>query len=433
MIRDTLLALGLVLSAATQLRPPGSPIGPGEICLLIWLLLMLGRELARLGSSVTPALYRLLIFWAVFAVALSLGTITAFAIHDSHDAKLFLHDAMAYALLGAVSCFSVVGSDAGPRLRRAAWLVVALGSGLLALQLADAWGLVDASHSDPWYWNRFRGWSQNPAQLALLCAALGLLALHLAETAARPGARLVAVACAILPIYVGRLTKTDAFTLVLLAAGPIFVALKLRTWLVSSEPSMTFRSAAAWLAVLALPLILASAVPLASSIAAQTAVLANAMSKEGEKRAEQEAELRLQLWREAWARGVESAMLGLGPGPHLPIPAAISQGRQSTANLPKEVYHPSENGTPDYEAHNTILDLFTQGGLLAILSFVWLAARALSNTFKARLAGLTTLLCALLLYAMFALMIRHPIFWFAIAICLVGGVGTGRADVARAE
>jgi hypothetical protein len=431
MIGDTLLALGLLLSVATQLRPRGSPIGPGEACLLIWLLLMLGREAARLGSPVTPALYRLLIFWAVFAFALSIGTIAAFAIQDNHDSELFLHDAMAYSLLAAVSCFSVIGSDSGHRLNRVAWLLATLGTGFLALQLADAWALVGAPHSDLWYWNRFRGWSQNPVQLALLCAALGLLTLHLAETAARPGARIAAVACAILPIYVGRLTRTDTFTLVLVAAGPIFVAIKLRTWMLLPEPSMTFRFAAAWLVVPALPLVLASAVPLAQSIAAQSVALAKAMSKEGSKVAEQEADLRLQLWREAWSRGIESGMLGLGPGPHLPIPASITKGRMTEAGIPHEVYHPMENGTANYEAHNTILDLFTQGGPLAVLSFVWIAATALVSTYKARLAGLTTLLCSLLLFCIPDLIVRHPIFWFSISLCLVTGLGTQRGTAVR--
>jgi hypothetical protein len=429
--QDALLALGLILSVATQLRPHGSAIGPGEACLLIWLVFMLGREAARLGPPLTPVLSRLLIFWALFGVALSIGTITAFTIQDNHDPALFLHDVIAYSLLAAISCFSVAGSDAGARLHRVAWLLAVLGTGFLALQLSEAWGVVDISQSDPWYWNRFRGWSQNPAQLALLCAVLGLLTLHLAETAARSSERIGAIACAILPIYVGRLTRTDTFTLVLVAAGPIFVAIKLRTWLLLSESSMTFRFAAAWLAVLALPLVLAAGVPLASSIAAQTSVLANAMSKEGEKTVKREAEMRFQLWNEAWGRGLDSGMLGLGPGPHLPIPASITRGRVTTANLPKEVDHPSEDGTLNYEAHNTMLDLFTQGGLLAILSFVWLAATALFNTYKARLAGLTTLLCGLLLFGIFDLIVRHPIFWFSIALCLLTGVAMRNAAAVR--
>jgi len=428
MMCDTLLALGLLLSVATQLRLQGSAIGPGELCLLIWGLLVLGRQAARLSCPLTPALFQLVIFWVLFATALSIGTITAFAMQDSHDAELFLHDVMAYPLLAAVSCLGVVGSDAGPRLRRVAWLLAVLGTGSLALQLANAGGLAGTLHSDPWYWNRFRGWSANPEQLALLCAALGLLTLHLAETATRPSGRIAAVACAILPVYVGWLAKTDAFTVVLLVAGPIFITLKFRIWLSSSERSVRFRTAAAWIAILAIPLILASAALLTSSIAGQTALLVKAMSKDNEKTTGQELELRLQLWSEAWSRGLESGMLGLGPGPHLPIPASIVQARLTNAKQPKEILHPAVNGTPNFEAHNTPLDLFTQGGLLAILSFLWLTAKALVNTYKARLAGLTTALCGLLLFGMSVLIVRQPIFWFSIALCLVGN---GRAAAGR--
>jgi O-antigen ligase len=113
------------------------------------------------------------------------------------------------------------------------------------------------------------------------------------------------------------------------------------------------------------------------------------------------------------------------------MPPSVIQGRLTTADQPKGVRHPAPNGTPNFEAHNTILDLFTQGGLVAILSFLWLAATALFNIYKARLAGLTTLLCGLLLFAMFDLIIRFPIFWFAIALCLVAGFGKRNAAAAR--
>ena len=54
-VGDALLALGLLLTTASQLRLSGLPVGPGELCLTAWLLLMLGRELSRGG----PPLIRL--------------------------------------------------------------------------------------------------------------------------------------------------------------------------------------------------------------------------------------------------------------------------------------------------------------------------------------------------------------------------------------
>jgi hypothetical protein len=83
MFLDMLFALGLLVSPASQLRLAGSPVGPGEICLLIWIVLTLGREAARPGSPpLTPALSRLLIFWSLFALAQSLGALTGYIIGD---------------------------------------------------------------------------------------------------------------------------------------------------------------------------------------------------------------------------------------------------------------------------------------------------------------------------------------------------------------
>jgi hypothetical protein len=42
--RDALMAVGLLLTTATQLRLPGSPLGPGEVCLVIWIALTLIRK-----------------------------------------------------------------------------------------------------------------------------------------------------------------------------------------------------------------------------------------------------------------------------------------------------------------------------------------------------------------------------------------------------
>jgi hypothetical protein len=419
---DGLLAAGLLLSTASQLRLSSLPVGPGEICLAIWVVIMLGREAARLGPPLTPALSRLLIFWSLFAVAQSLGILSGLAIGDRHDPQLFLHDVIAYPLLAAVSCLSVVGPGAGPRLHRTAWFVVTLGTLALAIQLANAGGLFATPLMDPWYWERLRGWSQNPNQLALLCIVLGLLSLHLADTAARPATRMAAIACAILPVWVGRLTKADTFSVVLLAAGPIFIVLKFRAWMCSAGPRLTFRTASAWIFILGLPVLLASAIPLGSSIAVQAGDFAKGMAKNGGKDTEREALLRLEIWRTAIRRGLEAGMLGLGPGPHLEIPQSLVAARQSEIE-PKNVEHPEANSTPNFEAHNTLLDLFVQGGVLAVVSFVWLVTKSLFAAHRARSAGLTTLLLGLCIYGLPTLIIRHPTFWFAISLCLTAEAG----------
>src|SRR5438270_4843332 len=76
MTADALLALGLLLSSASLLRVAGVPIGPGEICIVIWLLLTLAGAVRRTSGPLPPAFTRMLIFWAIFGTALSLGTLT---------------------------------------------------------------------------------------------------------------------------------------------------------------------------------------------------------------------------------------------------------------------------------------------------------------------------------------------------------------------
>jgi O-antigen ligase len=423
MVGDALFALGMLLTTASQLRLGDLPIGPGELCLVIWVIVMLVRELDRLGPPLTPALSRLLIFWTIFAFSLSLGFLTALFIGQQYDPRWVLHDVMAYPLLGVVSCLSVVDPGARPRLRRIAWLLITFGSASLAVQVASGWKLVDIPLIQPWYWERFRGWSANPNQLSLLCVVLTLVSLHLAETTTRLSGRIVAIACSILPIYVGRMTQSDTFTLALVACGPIFIVLKLRAWL--SERRNVIHFAFAWIIVLGLPLMLVSLVPFAVVAATDAGILVKELSKNGGNELEQESDLRFSLWENAIQLGMDSAMLGLGPGPHLEIPALILKARANEVQL-DIIEHPQQSSAPNFEAHNTFLDLLTQGGMIAILSFLWISGISVFIACKARLAGLATLICGLGIFCMTGLIIRHPIFWFSIALCLVAEGGPAK-------
>ena len=201
----------------------------------------------------------------------------------------------------------------------------------------------------------------------------------------------------------------------------------------SRDRPMRFRSASAWILVLALPLVTAYAVPIGASAASEVEDFIKGMTKGGGGRdTEETARLRIHLWSAAVRRGIETGMLGLGPGPHLEIPASIVAGRRDSTNDPKHVEHPEFGFVPNFEAHNTLLDLFIQGGLIAILSLAWLVATAVIVTYQARLDALTILLCGLAIFSIFHLIVRHPIFWFAISLCLVSAADPRRALTIRA-
>lgn len=426
MTRETVLALGLLLTTATKFRAPGLPIGPGELLLVVWILGTLLQQRRGRAVPITPGLRRMMIFWGWFTVAESLGTLTALVIHDRHDTGLFLHDVLAYPLVGTMACLSVLGSDAEPRLRHVARSMLLWGSVLLAPQLAAGLHLFALPLFDPWFGDRFEGWSTNPNQLAFLCAVLVLCALQLADMATRSRDRWAIILGMIVPLWIGRLTKTDTFTFALLAAIPVFMLGKVRLWLAWQGARPSLRTAFAAILVLTLPAALLSAAPLVARSAHDTGFLTKNLMKNGGKEAKEEADLRLELWREAIDRGLSAGMLGLGPGPHLPIPPALVAARETEPTLDKGAGHPPVNGTPDFEAHNTLLDLFTQGGVIADVSLLWLTVRALLRTWTAQMAGLTALLVGLMLFAMTNLIVREPIFWFGIAFCLVAGEGGQR-------
>jgi O-antigen ligase len=416
---DGILALGLLLTTASQFRLPGIPVGPGELGLVVWIAGIVFKTPMFGASSRSRAVSVLVAFWVAFALALSVGMITALATAEAFEPDLMLHDVVAYALIAVVSCLCAVNPS---RLRRVGWFLVISGAASLSLQYANGIGLIRIPGIDPWFWDRFRGWSDNPNQLSILCVIVVLVALHLADTATSRSTRLAAILFMIPPLVVGRMSQSDTFMLALTAALPVWFAVKLIVWQRGEQLEFSLRASIARLALIAAPVLLLCLAPLALSKVEDARALLIGFAKHNGAEAADEANLRMTLWRQAIDRGLESGMLGLGPGPHLQIPPSIVAGRVSTGAEPVNIGHPIQNGTANFEAHNTILDLFTQGGLLAVVSFVWLLLRATARAFRARSAGLVALIAGAAMFMMTGNIVRQPILWFAIVLCLTAPV-----------
>ena len=428
---DGILALGLLFTTASQLRLPGVPIGPGELGLVVWIVAILFRTLlsGAPSSSRPRAVSDLLIFWGAFALALSLGMITAMATGEAFESDMVLHDAAAYVLVAVVSCLCAAAPS---RPRRVGWFLVISGAASLSLQYANGIGLIGVPGIDPWFWERFRGWSGNPNQLAILCLIIVLVALYLADAATSVGTRLAAMLLMIPPLIVGRMSGSDTFVLALAVALAVWFAVKLIVWLHDDRLGLSLRASFARLALLAAPVLLLCLAPLVLSRAEEIKGFAMGFAKQEGAEAAHEANLRLTLWRQAIGRGIDSGMMGLGPGPHLQIPLSIVAGRASMGTRPANMdRHPTQNGTANYEAHNTILDVFTQGGALAVASFVWLLLRATQYAYRARSAELMALVAGAAIFMMTGNIIRQPIFWFAIVLCLTAPTSPTETDRSR--
>jgi O-antigen ligase len=262
-----------------------------------------------------------------------------------------------------------------------------------------------------------KGWSQDANQLGLVSALLTVISIHVAR-AATGGAKgkIAAAACAAVAVSVGVLSKSDSFTVGMLAAGAVFLAVQCSAWLATFKRGVTFRATFATLALLGLPVLTVGALPLASAAMDRVEAKSDALYNE-----DSQGDLRFALWAEAYDKGMAAGMLGLGPGPHLT--------KTKSWKLPPPA---------KFEVHNTPLDLFVQGGLLALLDIALLYASLLLATMRARLPALAALSCAFAVFSMFHFIIRHPIFWFGVVLCFLEAasvtklsLGGQQADGAR--
>jgi hypothetical protein len=407
MIGSVLLALGLVLTTASQLRIPGVPLGLGEVCLGLWLGLALLDVLTRNSVSNPGALLRLGAFWIAFAFSLSVGTFQALLLQKL-DAGSMLHDTFAYFVVAAVSCLVAATMKADAALRRLQWLLITFWNVSLVMQIAIGWRLIHLSSVDPWFWERFRGWSENPNQLALYCALLTALSLHLALTAGGFG-RLAALLSCLPSLVVGRLTKSDTFLGAMVLCTAVFLVLRLWNWLTLPEHRYGLRSAAAMLIVIGFVPLSLSLTPYAVATADDVGSLAASMTKDhGGEGTMRTASLRLYLWQNALKLGLESGSLGLGPGPHLWRPKIADDDDRPL--------------TRPFEAHNTMLDIFTQGGLFGVIALYGLFAGVFLLVLRARLDALVVLMVALVFFSLTHFIPRHPIVWFALALSLILGL-----------
>lgn len=404
MLADALLAVGLLFSTFTQFRIPNTPVGIGEVCLLIWLIPTLGSCMSRVNEPLSQPFFRLATFWLLLAASLAVGQMVSVVVGAARSHALLIHDILAYSLAGAISLAAVLQPRAEVRLRRTIVILVSAGSIVLAIQLLQAARVLPELGLDLWFYDRFTGWTTNSNQLALLCLVLAMLWLHLAESASRPLHRALAMAGVVLPAMVGYLTGSDAFLIAVGIAFACYAVIGLRGAVgVLSRPANLQTLSLALLLAGSAGLLLAS-VPLVYR-GVVTAISAEVAITESRQRIDRDLGYRTALLAQAVERGIESGFLGLGPGPHLHRPASLRE--------------PKWTPEPDFEAHNTPVDLFLQGGLLSVAALGWLMLASIRETSSASMRAFAILVIVLGVFALTHNIVRHPIVWLVVTCSLV--------------
>jgi O-Antigen ligase len=418
---SALLAFGMVLSLTPQLRWGAAGVGPGELLLSLWLATGLIILVVSSRAEAPRALWELLGFWAIFTAAQCLGAMQTISSEFLDDWSLVFHDIVAYALLLLLMGVLLALPGAVQRVYRIQWITALFGAFLFVLQAANAWGLFTLNNVDPWYWDRLRGWSDNPNQFALLALLVGFLSLELVEKSPGIGLKVLATLCAVISLGIGWLGQSNAYSGVVFATFGLYGFLKLTRVTIRSKrqgfPAIALGTAAL-AAVLFTSFLFA---PTITSFVDERGGPLSLIARKGED-PDSEAKLRFYLWKEAIQRGVESWMLGYGPGPHLDIPQSLTESHR-TAGEPINLTHPKQGLAPNYESHNTLFELFVQGGLLAVGAFVWIGSVAVWRAWKAGQDGLIALLFAAMAFGSFHVVFRHPIVWFTIGLGLLAERG----------
>ena len=381
---DACFALGVTaifFSTLTQLRSPSLNIGAGEVCGALSLFLFLTQRVTANVARVLPALCVFFIGYVVGFVANQILALSQHASVRDFVAPLF---SSLVALTVAALCARggnrfqalLLCLDALVIIHLIPLVLVPLGIEL-AGWLGDTQGETIFAPGG----SRYVGLSENPHQLGIfLCFFYFLAGYSRGRARWRSTLKIVALAGSLVLGYL-----TLSYTLLLAVLGG-FSALALAHFVFTFRTSL--RTRAGFLVVLC-------AVGVGISLSGG-AVFSDAYSAMVNKTEEGDASSRFPLWANSISAFAESYGLGLGPGAH--------------SGLSK----PFEGN----EAHNTILDIAQQGGVVSLAAYGVLLFLALKGAIDARSPVAVGIAAAVLIEQMAHYTLRQPLGWLPIFLLI---------------
>lgn len=377
----TWVAVGVALTTATQLRV-GSPVGLGEVMLLVWMLSICLRLLRGGCYFVSPLTKVLLRFWIVAFIALTLGiliaefqAITSTGVYWDGLACIFAFVFCICLCLSTQSLKSIKRLIVHNILFSTSSLVLLLGISLPFLV--------------PWYGgSRFTGWAVNPNQLALLIVGIPIIALHLLIYHSKNKIEKIIYSLLIITsIGLGILTDSDAlklgwiiglFATILLLLYQRFVKHLTQNKKNSSKNITIYKS------LMGIFIFFAILIVLWVSYERVTTVSAGIYNK-GNQGSD-----RITLWQHGIAAMFYSPIFGLGPGAHSGYQAPFL----------------------DFESHNTYIDWGASTGIVGLTAYIsllgWITWKAWRNGFIVLVGAVISLAT----FSSFHYVLRHVIFWF---------------------
>ncbi|MBW4637290.1 MAG: O-antigen ligase family protein [Gloeocapsa sp. UFS-A4-WI-NPMV-4B04] len=376
----TWVAVGLALSHATQLRPAGLPIGPGEVMLFIWMLLV-GIRLLIHHYPITHITKVIFWFWVSSFTAMSLG----FLIAESKGltAEDFDHDGLSFGLAFIFSLTFSIAISSKQEINKllAVFVPFTLFCLVVILLFPSLLPFIN-----PWYGEiRFSGWSDYPNQLALQLSMIPFFALHLLNQSSRKATKIWYIFLIIISLYIGIATGSDALqsAWVIGFGLLIFFAINRKISNYSAADKSLYLNAInrKLQQLLLVIIILTIAFFLYTKF---TGVVGDEYDKDAQ------GSTRFILWLNGIAAISYSPIFGLGPG--------------------------SQSGFTGpffgWEAHNTFIDWAGDSGIVGLVCYVALLGWIGWNAWKRNLVIMLVAIISLVGFSVFHYMLRPPTYWF---------------------
>ncbi|MBI4045512.1 MAG: O-antigen ligase family protein [Devosia nanyangense] len=298
--------------------------------------------------------------------------------------RLSIRDGIAYAFTFFVVCTFMLASY-GRETRYVRALAFAI-SGVLFVFIFLA--VVPNPLQAMMYYQgtKLQGLSNNPNQIGFLAAAglSLLLVLDFEEKSFRPILVLASGFCG----FAGTITDSSAFTLAIAVTFILTLAFFGLRLLQRTPQRLPFVLVLPVLFLVAAHLPLPEGTRLLPAGASSSAELLDMDADGGQ------GTVRLTLWRNALSAVLASPIVGLGPGPQVPLTDAAT------------------NTTSLNEAHNTVIDLLVVTGALGLVLFVATVGWILRDAYRARVLGLLFISVAPVgLFSLLHYEGRQPLFW----------------------
>jgi O-antigen ligase len=382
-----------VVATATQLRPVDSSVGAAEFGLVVSVALCVLTIIITGRISITGRIKGVLALMTAAAIALCLGFFSRqyLGLENTKGAR----DSVAIfaAAFGAVMISSMQLEVKVLRLMLKLYVLFTTIP-LFLLLLSGLFGLTPLG-LDPWYQGvRFQGWATNPNQVGLVIGPCLPIALWLAASASRVRDKVCWVGLACLIVAIGLASQSDALILGWAACGLLVTLLTI--WNYKDLLAFPLVGGQLFLRTSLQVLLAAPIFFLLSLIEPKIA----AVLDEGDQ-----AGIRLTLWERAIDAWVHSPFFGLGPGPHSGYISSLEE----------------------VEAHNTLLDWISAAGSLGLIIFIVAVGLLFQRLWATRQTWLLGAVFWLLIFSLFHFVLRHPVVWLVIALCVMTSEASRKA------